>query len=160
DPLGKATTFGWDNADRPTSMTLPGGSAYGYAHHANGNRTSVTMPSGAVHALTYDALNRVAHYTPPTASAYAQSFDADRLLTQVALPGGRSVDLGYDTGGRPTSQNDHTGPTLTGQTTFAYANGDPTSRVSVATRTITGAFTTHTSLAYDGTLVVGKTVDT
>ena len=160
DAAGRITAYAWDAADRVTTLTLPSGKAYHYTYDPNGNRIGITMPSGSVHALAYDALNQATGYTPPGSAAYSRVLDADRMGTHFALPSGRTTDVLYDAGGRPTSQSNHTGPTLDGHTTLAYASGDPTSRVSVATREVPGAFTTATSLTYDGSLLTGKAVVT
>ncbi len=59
DPLGNATTYTYDAANRQTEISDPLGNTSSYAYDGNGNRTSMTDAVGIVTRYEYDALSRL-----------------------------------------------------------------------------------------------------
>ena len=127
---GETIGYGYDAANRVTAATSPLGNSYGFNYDANSNLTQITMPSSAAHSLSYNSLNLLSGYTPPGVGqpSYAWSYNKDRDLTRTTLPGGRPIDIGYDTGGR-MSQISY--PEATVQLSY----NDVTDRLSRITRT-------------------------
>jgi len=147
--LGNVVKFSYDNADRVTQLTLPSGRTYGFAYDANGNSTSITMPSGAVHKLGYTVIDLNSDYTPPGNSPYAWHYSLDQEWTRTTLPGGRTVDAGYDSGGRLLG-------TVYAEATVSLLYDDLTGRISRILRTPAGgASVQQLAYTYDGSLVTG-----
>ena len=146
--------YAYDDADRLTLTTLPDGTSYGFAYDANGNRTQVIMPSGAVHLLDFRALNLRGSYTPPNGGlGYVRSYDDDRRLDLDTLPGGRTIDYTYDSGGRPTGLNYAEAAVV-----FEYLPDDPIEQLSRLVRTPTdGGQAQEIAFDYDGNLVTKMT---
>ena len=65
DDLGTAT-FGYDDLNRLTSASYPGGQAYGYTYDTVGNMLTASTPSGN-RSYTYDLANRITSAGPPSA---------------------------------------------------------------------------------------------
>jgi RHS repeat-associated protein len=99
---GETISYGYDSSNRVTSATSPLGNSYGFNYDANSKLTQITMPGSAAHGFSYNSLNLLSGYTPPGVGqpSYAWSYNKDRDLTRTTLPGGRLIDLHYDTGGR------------------------------------------------------------
>ena len=138
----------YDAADRVTRVILPSGRTYGLGYDANGNRTSITMPNGAVHTLGYNKVNLDNSYTPPNNPAYATAYKLDREWVRTTLPSGKTIDGGYDNGGR---LHDVTYPEGTVSMTYF----DNTDRVGTLTRAVAPVpdNTTQTiAFSYDGFL--------
>lgn len=53
------TTFAYDDADRVTKITVPGGFEYEFEYDLNDNLTTITDPLGHETSYTYDALDRL-----------------------------------------------------------------------------------------------------
>ncbi len=100
DPLQHEVQYGYDNADRVSRVILPSGRTYEFGYDANGNRTSITMPNGAIHQLGYNKVNLDNSYVPPGNPAYATGYNLDREWVRTTLPSGKTIDGGYDNGGR------------------------------------------------------------
>jgi RHS repeat-associated protein len=150
DALGHTVRYGYDNADRVTHLTLPSGRTYGFAYDVNGNRTQITMPNGAVHKLGYSVIDLESDYTPPGNLAYSWQYSLDQEWTRTTLPGGRSVDVAYDSGGRPTG-------IVYPEASIGTLYNDMTDRVSMLNRTPAfGGTTQQTAFTYDGSLVTGQ----
>ncbi len=125
-PNGVWTDYGYDNADRLTSVVnkKPGPvtiSSFTYNLDATGNRTQMADLSGA-HSYQYDALYRLTQVTYPGPQTDTYTYDAvgNRLTKnatsytydnadQMLTAGG--VGYGYDANGNQTSR---------GTDTFAY----------------------------------------
>ncbi len=124
DPLGNESKFSYDADGRPLSSTLPDGRVIGFEYDANGNLTSVTPPGKQAHTMEYTEVNLLSGYTPPALSGAGPTTytsDADRDLTKVTRPDGRTIALGYDTAGRPSSV---TTPTETIHYTYDTKTGN------------------------------------
>ena len=105
DPLGRATTFGYDGAGRVASQILPDGRALSLSYDASGNVASITPPGRPPHAFGYSAVDLGTRYNPPdvtgvTPDVTTTSYDADRQPAQVGLADGRTITPAYDTAGR------------------------------------------------------------
>jgi hypothetical protein len=98
--------------------------------------TTLTMPNGSVHAKDYTLLDMDKSYTPPANDPYSWLYNLDRDWVQSKLPGGRTIDAGYDAGGRPTGL---VYPEAT--VDYLYASGDRTGRIKSIARTPTGGGT-------------------
>jgi RHS repeat-associated protein len=104
DPLGRTTQYAYDQAGRPTQQILSDGQVVSATYDANDNTTSITPPGRPAHMFTFTPLNLTSAYIPPAVAAGTNQTDyiynADRQLTQIALPTGQTVDLGYDNAGQ------------------------------------------------------------
>ena len=93
-------------------------------------------------------------YTPPANNSYTWLYNLDRDWKQSRLPSGRTIDAGYDAGGRPTGL---VYPEAT--VDYIYAPGDKTGRISSIVRTPTGGGTPQQiAYTYDGTLITQSAV--
>src|SRR5574341_1122704 len=142
--------FAYDEiaSDRGVRVILPSGRTYGFLHDNSGNVTAITMPSGAVHGLGYTKITLDNSYMPPGNPAYGTQYNLDREWVRTTLPSGRTIDGGYDNGGR---LHDVTYP----EGTVALSYFDNTDRVGTLTRSAAPVpdNTTQTlSFSYDGFL--------
>ena len=152
--LNQTVSYGYDAADRVNRVTLASGRIYRMSYNANGLMTTLTMPNGSVHAKDYTLLDMDKSYTPPANNPYSWLYNLDRDWTQSKLPGGRTIDAGYDAGGRPTGL---VYPEAT--VDYLYASGDRTGRISSFVRTPTGGGTAQRiTYTYDGPLVTQSAV--
>lgn len=107
DHAGRSARFTHDAADRTTSHTLADGSVVGFGFDAAGNLTTLTPPGRPPHGLAYSGRNEMANVAPPAVSGTGPTiyaFNADRQIATVRLPDGRTIELGYDTSGRPATR--------------------------------------------------------
>jgi RHS repeat-associated protein len=104
DPLSRTVSLGYDPAGRVTRQTLPDGREIAYQYDPNGNLTALIPPGRDAHVFDYTPVNLEERYTPPDLSGVQTvtrySYNLDKQLTRVERPDGRTVDLGYDPGGR------------------------------------------------------------
>jgi RHS repeat-associated protein len=103
DPLHRTVTFGYDAASRVTSQTLPDGRAVGFTYDASGNVTSITPPSRPSHGFTFTPVDLTDQYTPPAVQnggATAYRYNKDRELTLITRADAQTIALDYDTAGR------------------------------------------------------------
>lgn len=145
DPLGRFEQYAYDSVGRVVKQTLFNGSEIRYGYDANGNLTSLTPPGRPAHTFAYTAADLDSVYSPPPAelpvSATRYTFNLDHQLTRVLRPDSLSIDVAYDTAGRPTAL------TLpNGQVRFAYS---PTSGNLTQLTAPDGGTLTYT---YDGSL--------
>jgi YD repeat-containing protein len=99
---GENYLYNHDNANRLTGLTTPLGNAFGFDYDANNNPTAIRMPNGARHGLSFNPLNVLSGYTPPgSPQSYQWTYNLDEELTRTTFPGGRTLDVSYDAGGRP-----------------------------------------------------------
>lgn len=148
DAAGDKFQYTYNGADLLTGITVPGGQVYQLGYDANGNTTTITMPSRAIHQLGYTTVDLGESYTPPENTSYQKSYNKDRAVTRLTLPGGRTVDYEYDSGGRITGMAHDSV-----QATFGY--NDLTDRVAGIERAPDGI---NYSFAYDGSLPAQMTV--
>ena len=101
DPLGQVSTLGYDNRNRVSSATFPGGlGTLDLGYDATGNITSRDYSDGTSISMDWDARN-----LPISGTGLALSFDAaGRVSSSNGLaitrdPAGRLLSIDYDTGG-------------------------------------------------------------
>jgi RHS repeat-associated protein len=152
DGLGRTTSFGYDAAERVTSVTLPGGGTYGFEYDKAGDRTAIVMPGGARHAFAFSGIGQATGYTPPGGPQWTRAFDGDRSPTGSTLPGRGATTLARKPDGRLTGATAADGTA----STFAYPAGDGTARFTQATRTLPGGRVDATTIDYDGALVTRR----
>ena len=149
DPVGRAVGFTYDPAGRVTTQTLPDGRQIQYTYDANGNLTSLTPPGRPAHEFAYTPVDLNSQYLPPNIQPpipnpqTLYSYNADRQLTQISRPDGKTVGLGYDNGGRLSTQT-----IARGQTTYGY---DGAGNLAAITAPDGGRI----SYAYDGSFLTG-----
>lgn len=105
DATDRTHSFGYDNAGRLRTQTLPDGRVVTWSYDANGNVIGITPPSRPTHAFNYTAVDLEEIYSPPVVAGIADpatryTYSLDKQLTTIARPDGQTVDLGYDAGGR------------------------------------------------------------
>ncbi len=151
--MGNTIGIQYDNANRAIQWILPSGRTYWFAYDANGSMIQVGMPSGAVHGLDYTRINQDKSYTAPDSSMHSFFYNADRQRVRTISASGRTVDAGYDSGGRPTGfEFPEASIALT------YGVGDSTFRVNRIVRTPAGGGAPQEiGFTYDGSLVIGTT---
>jgi RHS repeat-associated protein len=107
DPLGGHTGFAYDQADRLMAIALQDDSVVGLGTDARGRISSLTPPGRPPHEFSYTRTDQLKLYSPPEVdlpgSSSAASFNLDGQLVGVSTPGDKSVELGYDDGGRLTT---------------------------------------------------------
>jgi RHS repeat-associated protein len=144
DAAGALFEFAHDDTGRLIELLSPGGQRYRFGYDAAGNRTSVVMPNGATHRLEYTATGEEASYAPPGNPSYATTYDLDRMVDLLTLPGGRSVEVSYDSGGRVAGAGSPEASVLLGYE-------DATDRVSRLMRSPSGGGSAQgLGLSYDG----------
>ncbi len=147
DPLLLSTSFAYDASGRLTTHTLANNQAITFTYDSSGNLASLTPPGKPAHRFVANALNLDSVYTPPAVAGTGSTtylYNADRQLTNVNRPGGSTIALSYDAGGRLASMT-----TARGSTTLAYDAGG---RLG----TVTGPGGLSTSYSYDGSLVTSE----
>ncbi|MBI2877240.1 MAG: hypothetical protein HYY20_10190 [Candidatus Tectomicrobia bacterium] len=162
DPLSQSTSFEYDPVGRVTNQTLPDGREILFAYDTNGNMTSLTPPGRPNHDFTYTPVDLEEDYIPPEVGARANlthlAYDLDRQLVQVMRPDGSTMDFGYDSAGRLTSQS-----FLEATVDFGYSSSPlgccgggelPVSITRTPTDGTAAQTITHT---YDGSLLTGST---
>jgi RHS repeat-associated protein len=139
-------TYGYDDADRVTSVQVPGGATYHYAHQPGGDET-ITTPEGRTYAIGRSAAGRDETFRAAGgAASYVRDFAAGRELDDTTFPTGAVDDLGYDAAGRLTSSD---GP----EVDRAYGYADGTDQFDVVTRTLQGGGGQQSvDFGYDGVL--------
>jgi RHS repeat-associated protein len=150
DPLGHVLSLSYDAAGNVTRETLPGGQVIALGHDASGNLASLAPPGQPAHTFGYTPIDLpasdMAPDVGPGTSQTTDAYNKDRQLTQVALPDGQTVDLGYDGGGRLSTL------TLpTGQIGYGY---DPKTGNLTSMTAPGGVGLAYT---YDGGLLTGTT---
>ena len=132
---GTFTTFGYDAVGQLLSLVnqAPGGavnSRFDYTYDAEGHRTSVTTADGTT-AYRYDLIGQ---------------------LTQVALPGGRTIDYVYDAAGNRVSVTD-------GGVTTVYLTNNMNQYIQAGTTNFTYDADGNLVAKTDGTSFTGYTFD-
>ena len=155
DPLGNATSFGYDAAGRRTSITdaLDGivtfgydsasqlvsvtdalGSTRAYDYDALGNPVSVTDPLGRETAYDDDDASRPVGRTDARGTSTTYAYDAAGRMTGVSAAG-NSVTHTYDAAGKRTEMTDPTGTT-----TFDYDAAGALVEVAAPAGTVSYAY--------------------
>jgi RHS repeat-associated protein len=102
DPAGNRIAYGYDLAGRRTSMADPDAGAWSYGYDAKGNQTTVTDPDAVRTVTAYDVLDRPAERRQGSASGTVLArwaYDAEGELgllnssTRVTPTGSWTVDV-------------------------------------------------------------------
>jgi RHS repeat-associated protein len=122
DPRGNAdgataadftTSYGYDPAGNPTTVTDPLGHTTTTGYDAAGRQASVTDPEGHTTVTAYDDAGRVDSVTDPLHHATTYTYDkADHLLTRTDA-NSHTTTYGYDDAGHLTSVKDPLSRTVT-----------------------------------------------
>ncbi|MDX3311449.1 RHS repeat protein [Streptomyces sp. ME08-AFT2] len=124
-PLGHKVTWTYDGDGRRATAVDPRGNATGadpaqytttYGYDPAGNPTTVTDPLAGVSTTAYDAVNNVVKQTNADKRATAYAYDKLDQLTEVTDPGGAVTTYGRDKAGNVTERTDASGHL----TTYAY----------------------------------------
>ncbi|MBP7276394.1 MAG: hypothetical protein KBA51_09355, partial [Kiritimatiellae bacterium] len=103
DAAGAVTRFGYGANDRTEVTTTPLESVFTYGRDASGNPTRLTMPSGASYFMGYSYNGDLTTFTlPGGGGAISRYRDSYGELTNMDLPGGRSVEFQREEFGRPS----------------------------------------------------------
>jgi RHS repeat-associated protein len=108
----------WDDFDRLTSETT-GQGAVTYGYDAADRRTSMNAPGLAATAYAYDPADRLTSVTRGTQTGTYTWDDAGRLLSR-ALPGNTSATNTIDTAGRVSAITYRQGTTALGTINYGY----------------------------------------
>jgi len=139
DPLGNLRTLSYDNRNRPSVVTYPGGlGTLTMGYDSAGNLTSRTYSDGTTIIYSYDAKNHLtaangiantfdANGRVTSTNGIGVAYDAGGRITTLTLATGKSVTYAYDGNDRLTSVTDWAG----GATTFSY---DAAGRLTGITR--------------------------
>jgi RHS repeat-associated protein len=134
-------------------LTTIGKASIGTTWDANGNLSTVTPPSKPVHALTQNAINLTDRYIPPAVPGVSDpvtsySYDPDRAADVETQPGGRVVDLNYDSFGRLNRLTFPGGVIVPSYYPVTPPAGGAAGRVSA----LTGPYGVNLAFQYDGAL--------
>ncbi|MEZ0107621.1 RHS repeat-associated protein [Catenulispora sp. EB89] len=122
---GETTKWTFDADERTVTSIDPRGTVTGgnpaaytttYGYDAAGNPTTVTDPLGGVHAAAFDGDNRQTSTTDPTGAVTTYAYDADSRVTGVTAPDGGATTYGYDVVGDVVTRTDANAHV----TTYAY----------------------------------------
>ena len=124
DPLGRATTYGYDAYRNLIRETAPDGSITRYTYDGAGNRLSTTDALGNTTSYTYNSLGQVTGSTDPLGRTTTNTYDEKGRLIQAADPLGAKTIYLYDAKGNLTRVTN----ALNQASSFAYdAAGNRTS---------------------------------
>ncbi len=162
DANGKATAYGYDDADRLLSVTDAESqlTAYGYdtenhlasitdalgrvtgfGYDALGRVTSVTFPSQLSESYTYDAVGNLLTKADRKGQTISYTYDALDRLTRKQYPDSSGVDYGYDNLSRLTQATDATGNYVFGYDNLGRLVGTATTYSFLSGRTLTNSYT-------------------
>ncbi|MFD5257292.1 DUF6531 domain-containing protein [Streptomyces bobili] len=114
-PLGHKESWTYDADGRQATAVDPRGNATGadpaqytttYGYDPAGSPTSVTDPLGGVTTTAYDAVNNVVKHTDADKRTTIYGYDKLDRLTEVTAPGGAVTTYGYDKAGNVTTRTD------------------------------------------------------
>ena len=92
--LNVQTQYGYDVADRLTSVTDPNGNAITYGYDDLGNLLDQTSPDTGTTSFQYDAAGNLTGKTDAKGQVFTYSYDALNRLTSLDAPG-TADDLSY-----------------------------------------------------------------
>lgn len=102
DAIGGVYGFEWTAGGRLLAQRQPGGQVLEFGYDGKGRLSSVTPPGRSAHLFEYTALDQLRRYVPPGGEATVYEYDLDRAPTRRTQPGGVELQIGYDSGGRPS----------------------------------------------------------
>jgi YD repeat-containing protein len=112
--LGKRTQFGFDQADRLTTVKTAVGNVTQYRYNTRNLVASVTQPNGAKASKSYDNAGRLSQLSDGFGTTQ-YSYDKNGRISQVSDNGygkNRKVQRSYDALGRLVSYTDENGNTI------------------------------------------------
>jgi RHS repeat-associated protein len=116
DARGNATTFGYDDSGRRTTITDALNQITFAAYDPDGNQVALTDPRGNTTAFVYDAGNRLTRTVAPDATFRTTGYDALGRRISETDESGKVTQFGYDALGRLATVTD----ALNQVTTYAY----------------------------------------
>jgi len=117
-PATGCTTYGYDNADQPTSIDYHDSGTTGnvtFAYDGIGRRTSMADGTGTT-TYTYDTLDRIVTQAAGTGRTVGYGYDLNSQVTSLTYPGSNQVTRTFDDAGRLATTADWLGHT----TSFGY----------------------------------------
>ncbi|MBJ7518717.1 MAG: hypothetical protein JHC84_03375 [Solirubrobacteraceae bacterium] len=151
DAGGHTVRYGYDDADRVTSVTVPddvpgGESTYRYTHDLDGKVKTMTTPEGRKHEIGR-AGGREHTFTPAgQTTKYEREYATNRELQQQKLPGGTAETFGYTDSGQLKAEDN-------AQVKRGYSYVEGTDQFDVLTRTLAaGGGSQSVDFGYDGAL--------
>jgi len=121
DPNGTVITYGYDVANRLTTITYPDASTVTFTYDSKGNRVQMVDSLGTT-TYSYDTLDRLVGVTDPYSQTVGYGYDPEGNRTLLTYPDGKQVSYAFDALNRLTTVTDWLGQT----TTYTY---DPASRL-------------------------------
>jgi CSLREA domain-containing protein len=143
DGLG-ATSWTYDELNRPTAITDAFGNTIGFGYDAVGNRTGLTYPDGKTVAYTYDNVSQLTGVTDWDNQSTGYIYDAAGHLSSASLPNGVTSQYGYDAAGRLVDLQHVVGANILASYNYTY---DPASNLTQAIETVTDPTGTRASSA-------------
>lgn len=105
---GKTYTvqYGYDNANRNTSITYPSGKVVTRGYSTRDDLESVTYDNASVITRTYDAGRRLTGTTYGNSKVESRTYRNDNLLSTLATPGVTALSYAWDANKNKTSETD------------------------------------------------------
>jgi len=110
-PLGRRTTFAYDDRGMPVERRDPGGGVWHYEHTTAGRLASVTDPTGAREEIRYGEHGSPTANVDPLGHVTSRRYDVFGNVAAVVVPDGAAWEYGYDALMRVTSTVDPAGAT-------------------------------------------------
>lgn len=104
DPLGRVTSFAYDNRNRKTHQYAPLSRTTRWEYDAAGNVTKVIQPDTTYTRQAYDTMNRVTDAWDERNQHTGYTYHASGLVNVITDPNNRTYTHAYDASGRPTSR--------------------------------------------------------
>ena len=151
-PTGTNTSFGYDNANRPTSMTDATGTTTWTLDNAS-QLTALSTPEGNM-SYTYQDSGRRATMVEAGVGTTTYGYDSDGRLTSLQNPFNETTTFSYDDVGRLTQK------TLANGAYTAYGYDDRNRTTSVTHKKSDGTVISSETYVLDGAgNMTSKTVD-
>jgi RHS repeat-associated protein len=151
-------TYGYDNRDRLSSKTMPGG-ALTYTYDANSNRVTMTSTVGGTTTTAtyaYDDASRLDTVTDTLGRVYDLGYDNAGNRTSLVHPNGVATTYGYNTLNRLTTLA--TQKAATTIQSYAFTLGPTGNRTQIAEVGKTKTYTYDDLYRLTGETLSGSTV--
>jgi RHS repeat-associated protein len=120
------TSYSYDNRDRLTAVSYPGGTSITYGYDSEGRRTTLTAKVGATTLATgysYDELDRIESVTDPGNRVFGLEYDEVGSLSKLVRPNGMDTRYTHDPLNRLTNIRTYKRSTDTTLASYAYTLG-------------------------------------